>query len=159
MTEKLNQTIKEEISKLPQEMQEAINAFDWVKVTVDIGKEHNLTEDELTNFQLETLLGLTGVTDLDFYAVNIENEVELSESDSQAIANEALKKIFSPLRKTIEEKIKNNLKNKTPDWKQSIDFVLSGGDYDAFMGGYYSKEEEKEQKNPKIGDLKSKLVI
>ena len=33
MTEKLKQIIQEEVMKLPKEMRDAINAFDWVKAT------------------------------------------------------------------------------------------------------------------------------
>ncbi|MEK7105944.1 MAG: hypothetical protein AAB895_01125, partial [Patescibacteria group bacterium] len=63
MTEKLKQTIKEEVGKLQKEAQNAINAFDWVHVTEEIGKKYSLTESQLNDFQVQTLLILIGVID------------------------------------------------------------------------------------------------
>jgi len=139
MTEKLQQTIKEEILELPKEMQEAISVVDWVNIIEEIGKKHSLDEDEINNLQLETLLVLVGATDPEFYAVNIENQVETSKDIAKSIVDESFNKIFAPIRNILDENIKKNLKNKNPKWEQTLDFILSGGDYAVFVGG----EEEK----------------
>ncbi len=133
MIEKLKQTIEEELAQLPKEMQEAINALDWVKVTEEIGKKNNLDEEEISDFQLETLLVLIGVVDPEFYAINIENHVNTTKDEAKNIAMEAFAKIFTPIKNTLEENIRNNLKNKNPSWKQNVNFALSGGDYSSFM--------------------------
>ena len=133
MIEKLKQTIKEEIAQLPTEMQEAINAFNWVKVAEEIGNKNQLTEEEIEDFQLETLLVLIGAVDPEFYAVNIENHVNTTKNQAQNLAKESFQKIFTPISKTIEENIKKNLKNKNPNAKQTLDFILSGGNYSAFI--------------------------
>ena len=133
MTEQLKQIAKEEIIKLPKEMQETINAFDWVKITEEIGKKYLLTESEINDLQVETLLVLVGLENADYYAQNVENEIGTSKNEAIKIAEEANQKIFTPIANTIEENIKKNLKNKNPNWSQNVDFVMSGGDYSAFM--------------------------
>jgi hypothetical protein len=133
MTEKLQQTIKEEVAQLPKEIQEAINAFDWVKICSDIGKENQLEEEEIEDFQLETLLVLVGATDVEFYAVNIENNVDTTRDKAASLASAAINKIFIPINNTIEESIKKNLKSKSPDLVQNLSFILSGGNYYAFL--------------------------
>ncbi|OGF03610.1 MAG: hypothetical protein A3H14_01690 [Candidatus Doudnabacteria bacterium RIFCSPLOWO2_12_FULL_49_8] len=133
MTEELKKTIKKEIAELPKEGQEAISAVDWVKIAEEIGKKFLLDEDETEDFQLETLLVLIGVTDPEFYAVNIENHVDVTKDKSAEMAKEAFQKIFTPIRKALEENIKKNLKDKNPNWQQSVDFILSGGNYSALL--------------------------
>jgi len=146
MTEKLKETIKEEITGLPKEVQEAINGFDWIKITENIGQEFNLDEDEVTNLQLETLMTLIGVTDLKFYTINIENQVETTKDVATNIAKIALQKIFTPISNLIEENIRRNLKNKNPNAIQTLNFILSGGDYSAFIE---PEEQENNTENQK----------
>lgn len=133
MTDKLQQTIQEEVMKLPKEGQEAINALDWVKIAEEIGKKYLLTEGEINNFQLETLLVLIGATDPEFYAINIENHANAIKADAGRMAEEAFQKIFTPIGDSITENIKKNLKNKNPNPEQTLNFILSGGDYSAFI--------------------------
>ncbi|MEI7709246.1 MAG: hypothetical protein WCI76_00860 [bacterium] len=133
MTEKLKQIIKEEIEKLPTEGQTAVASIDWVKITKEIGEKFLLDENELTDFQVETLLVLTGITYPEFYPINIENQVGMTTEKAKNIAEESLKRIFAPIRNVLEGNIKKNLGNKTPNWKQSLNFIMSGGDYTALM--------------------------
>lgn len=133
MTEKLQQTIKEETARLPKEIQEAIGILDWIKITEEIGKTYLLEKDEIEDFQLETLLILIGVEEPKFYATNIENQVGTTKDDAEKMTNEAFEKILAPISNAIEENIKKNLKNINLNWKQSVDFILSGGNYSTFM--------------------------
>ncbi len=168
MTEELKQTIEREIKELPKEGQEAINAFDWVKITGEIGEKYTLSENELTDFQLETLLVLIGVVDPQFYAINIENHAGATEEKAEQMALEAFQKIFTPIRNILEENIKKNLQTKNPDWQQTLNFILSGGDYTAFAvkseaPSLNSTDSPETVKTPasseKSDDIKLKLVI
>lgn len=166
MTEKLKQTIQEEIMELPKEMQEAIGAVDWVKITEEIGEKHSLDEDKINNFQLETLLVLISVTDPDFYAVNIENQVETTKEEAESMANEAFQKIFNPINNLITEKIKGKLKIKNPNWEQTLNFIFSGGDYSFFIEKENDLNTSSEKNrtttldnSSRISDIKSKFVI
>lgn len=133
MTEKLQQTIKEEVAKLPKEMQGAINTLNWLKIVEEIGQKYSLDEIDINNFQVETLLVLTGITDIQFYAINIENQVETTKDTAEKIATEATQKIFTPISNILLENIKKATINKDTSWQQNLDFVLSGGNYSSFM--------------------------
>jgi len=133
MTEKLKETIKEELAQLPQEGQDAIDAVNWIKITEEIGKKFLLNEIEINDFQLETLLVLIGVTDPEFYVTNIENQVDITKDKAKSLANEAFTKIFTPIGNIIIENIKKSGKHKDANAEQNLDFILSGGDYSAFV--------------------------
>ncbi|TSC77983.1 MAG: hypothetical protein G01um101424_117 [Parcubacteria group bacterium Gr01-1014_24] len=149
---------------MPKELQEAINAFDWVKVTEELGEKYKLSESELNDFQVETLLVLVGFTDLNFYATAIENRVGITKDDAKKMADEALEKIFTPIADKITEKIKEKTKNKNPSPEQTLNFILSGGDYSAFMEQRENQAQEAAPTNkpinpPSLADIKAKLLI
>jgi hypothetical protein len=133
MTEKLQQTIKEELAKLPQAMQEAISTLDWIKITEEMGRAHQFENEKIEDFQLETLLALVGATDLKSYAVNIENQADIIKEEAEKIAIEAQEEIFKPIYKILIENVKKDIKNKKLNWKQSVNFILSGGNYAVFI--------------------------
>lgn len=159
MTEKLKQTIEEEIAELPKEGQEAIGAVPWIKIAEEIGTKFNLTEEEIEDFQLETLLMLIGAVDSEFYAINIENQVGTTKDDAIQMAQETLEKIFSPINKIVEENIKKNMKNKKPSTEQTLNFILSGGNYSAFITPATSTNEEKPITPPTLQEIKNKLAV
>src|SRR3990167_3531002 len=97
MTEKLKEIIKEEVMKLPKEMQEAMNALDWASITEEIGKKYLLNEDEINDLQAETLTVLIGLTDPDLYAIDIENEIGTTKEDAKKIVDEVSEKVFTPI--------------------------------------------------------------
>lgn len=133
MTDKTKQTIKDEISKLPREAREVVESLDWVKLCEEIGSQNNLNEDEVEGLQVETLLVIIGATSIDGLGVNIENQVELTREKSEDLEKELKQKIFKPLKERLDDKVKANLNNKKPDFEQNINFVLSGGNYAAFV--------------------------
>ena len=134
MTNELKQTMEEEMAKLPKEIQGAIRAHDWAKISEEIGKKYLLDESEVNNLQVETLLVLVGIEDGEYFVQNIENEVGTSKTEAEKMAEEMNEKIFTPIYEKSTENIKKNMVGKNPNWKQSIDFILSGGDYSSFLG-------------------------
>lgn len=133
MTEKLQKITKEEIEKLPKETQDAINLFDWVKLSEEIGKKYLLSEIEINNFQLEILLILLGLEDPGLFALNIENEVGTSKDEAKKITEEVFQKIFTPINNTLIKNLKKGDTVKNSNHKQNLNFILSGGDYSAFV--------------------------
>lgn len=133
MTDKLKQIIQEEVMKLPKEMQDAVNSLDWANIAEEIGKKFLLSESEINDFQVETLLVLVGIEDGNYYAQNIENNVGTSKDEAEKMAEEALQKIFTPINDILVEKIKTSGKSRNASPQQNLDFILSGGDYSAFM--------------------------
>ena len=159
MLEELQQITKEQIAKLPKESQDAINSFDWGNIVAEIGKKYLLDEDEITDLQTETLLVLIGLEYGEFYAQNIENEVGTSKNEADKIAEEAYQKIFLPISDILVEKIKRNEKVKNPNLEQSIDFILSGGDYSAFLEDNRPLERRGSVNPPSLKEIKDNLVI
>ena len=133
MTDKLRQIVKEELGKLPKETQEAINSLDWARAVEEIGKKYLLLENGINDLQIETLLVLVGLEDVNDYAQRVENEVGMTKDEAEKIAEEVVNKIFSPISNAIEENIKKNLKSKSLSTEQNLNFILSGGNYSAFL--------------------------
>lgn len=163
MPEKLQNFIKEKINALPKEAQEAINAFDWKKVTEEIGKKYLLSVDELSYFQIETLFVLVGITDREFYEINIENKVRTTKEDAEKIGIEVEEKIFEPIANVMEENIKKNISTIKPSVEQNLNFILSGGDYSVFIappqgGGAEVPRAEKLIGTSNILETKNKLI-
>jgi len=166
MTEKLKQTIKENLVNLPKELQDAINAFDWGTASEEIGKKYLLDESEINDLQVETGLVLVGLTYGDSYTLNIENNVGTTKDESEKIAEEINQKIFTPIYTKLVENIKKNQQGKKINWEQSLDFILSGGDYSVFLERNDEKENIKDDQGAKtldnssrITDIKNKFVI
>jgi hypothetical protein len=122
-----------EISKLPKDKQDAINSSNWVKETEEIGKKFSLTEDEINSLQTEVGLMLIGFVRPDNYIKNIEDNIIVSKNTAEQIFNEIFKKIFTDIAKKMELVVKNKIKSETPSWDQTINFILSGGDYSFFI--------------------------
>lgn len=133
MTNKLKQTIKEEVGKLKKENQEVINAFGWENIAEEIGKKNLLTESEINDLQVETLLVLVGLQDPEEYAQNVENNIGTSKNEAEKITNEIFQKIFTPINNILLEKIKKSDKVKNATAEQNLNFILSGGNYAAFL--------------------------
>lgn len=167
MTEKLKQKIKEELSRMPNEIQEAVNSFDWGKISEEIGKKYLLEETGINDLQVEIMLVMTGITNIDNLKTNIESNIGTSKDEAEKIGNELFEKIFGPIGSKITENIKKNLKDKTITWKQNINFVVSGGNYTVFLERENVTEKMLDKPIPektpvnysKIEDLKNKFTI
>lgn len=166
MTEKLKQKIKEEMISLPKESQDVLNTFDWEKISEEIGKKYLLDESEINDLQVETGLVLVGLVEVDEYTLNVENNVGTSKNEAEKIIEEVNKKIFNPIADIISKNIENKLKDNNPNYKQTLNFILSGGDYSVFMEKNYNPKTNIEilktntlDNSQKISDIKNKFVI
>ena len=147
MTNKLKQIIKEEVGKLPKENQDVINTFGWEKIAEEIGKKFLLSDSEINIFQAEILIVLVGLENPDFFAKNIEDEVGTSKNEAEKIADEVFQKIFIPINNVLIENIKKSDKVKNASAEQNLNFIISGGDYSAFVTPPQPspKERDKEE--------------
>ena len=133
MTEKLKQIIKDESAKLSKELQEVINTFDWGTISEEIGKKYLLTEDEINGLQVEIGLVLLGIVEEHFLSLNIEDRVGTSKNEAIKITEEINQKIFNPMLEKRAEITKNKMFTYNPNWKQRVNFIISGGDYSVFI--------------------------
>ncbi len=142
MTNDLEQTIKEELKRLPRENQMALSDFDWIKAVEIIGKNYLLKPEEINALQAETSLVLLGIEDGYSYPFNIKNNVGIEIEKAEKIAAEAEEKIFGPIYENLQEIIKNELKDKNIKPEQNMEFILSGGDYSVFLRRDEARHEE-----------------
>jgi len=155
MTEEFKEIIKEEILKLPIEAQDAINGFDWVKNTEDIAKKYNLSGDETANLQAETLIILVGADYPNSFEENIKNNLRIKKTKAEQIETEVTEKIFKPIENITAKKIKDKLHGKEMTWDQSVNFILSGGNYLSLL----KKPNEEKYTTPKTNTLIGKSNI
>jgi hypothetical protein len=132
MTDKLKQLAKDEIAKLPREMQEAINSLPWMGIAEEIGRKYLLDDSEVNDLQTETLLVLVGLEDGELYEKNIEN-IGTSKEEAEKIATEVEEKILMPIQDFLSDKIRKGLVEERQDWDQNVDFIVSGGNYGVFL--------------------------
>jgi len=144
MTEKLKEIIKNESVKLPKESQEVINTFGWAAISEEIGKKYLLRESEINDLQVEIALVLLGINEEDLLSLNIEDNVGTSTSDADKMTEEINKQILTPMFEKKESLMKNKPKTISPNWKQNVNFVISGGDYSVF------EEESGNIQKPKV---------
>jgi hypothetical protein len=163
MTDKLKQVVKDEMTRLPKEMQEAMSLLDWGNVAEEIGKKYLLNESEINDLQVETLLILIGLEEGNSYVKNVENNVGTSKEEAEKIVEEVNQKIFAPIYNLLEANLKKNLTNKKVGLEQNTEFILSGGNYGAFLGkadetSTPAPETTKPLGTSNILDLKNKLI-
>lgn len=133
MTEQLQKIIHDELANLPEKVQKGINSVEWVEICNKIGLKYLLTDDGINKLQTEVLLVLINMEYLDDLKLNIENHLEILKKDAENIAEDLVKQVFNPINNKIKEDIKNNLSYKNVSWNQTINFIVSGGDYTVFL--------------------------
>lgn len=142
--DKLKEYIKEEEQALPKELQSIIDTYEWANIAEKIGKDHKLIDEEILSLQIETALVLLGITRQNAYTENLEENIIISEQEANKVSGEVNQKIFIPTYSNLAEKIKQGMKDKDPTWKQNVNFVLSDGDYTAFINTPGTSEEKIE---------------
>jgi hypothetical protein len=138
MTEELKQIIKEELIKLPVEAQTAITSVDWQKIAEEIGSKY-LIEEEIESFQKEIALNLLGLELPTYITRNLKEQLGVSQENAEKMTSEVIEKIFTPIADKMESLIKNEIQKTGSTWNQNVNFIVSGGDYSAFMRKNVSK--------------------
>lgn len=133
MTEKLAQTIKEDLIKLPLEAQKAITSSGWEGITEMVGKKYSLSDDDINILQLEVGLVLLGYNKINMFELNIRSSAVLDEETAMNIAKELDERVFTPIEQSMQSLIKINPHYKNVNWNQTINFIISGGDYSVFL--------------------------
>jgi len=118
---------------LPTEIQNAVNSLDWGWATDKVGALYDLKDEQINKLQTEVLLVLISSEDLADLKINIENNVGINKSDTEKIVDELIKKVFNPIAVKIDGDVKKGLQSKKISWSQSVDFIISGGDYSKFI--------------------------
>ena len=162
---KFSEKTKGEMALLPKGKQEVINSLNWEKTIEEIGKNHNLLEDEIEVLKEEVKLILVNNEYRYFISLNLQENTNIKKDEAEKIAKEVEEKIFTPMMNKLNENIKKTLKIRNIHWQQNLNFILSGGDYTAFIERVENEKKDElpnpnESFNPsKLDDLKSKFTI
>lgn len=132
MEKQIKLTIKEELEKLPTERQTIINSFDWIEISKKIGGKYLFTENEIGKLQIEVLLILVEMEYLNDLKINIENSLATTKNQAEGVAKEIEEQIFKPIAQKLEASTIAQMVFSTPKWNQTINFIISGGDYSVF---------------------------
>lgn len=97
---KINESIKEELAKLPFQVQLAINSFGWLKKCQQIGESFCLTENEIHNFKVEVALVILGLSNMD--ALHEFLDTEIGGTGWEKIEGLVTEQILGPLLDLIE---------------------------------------------------------
>lgn len=95
------QLIKQQIEKLPPEIQKVLRDTDWQSKMLAIGKKYSLHIDQLDTFQMETMLTLIGLTHPDEYVTELKSRLGVSENLAQALALEVNEQIMKSIRSQL----------------------------------------------------------
>ena len=163
MTEELQKEINSQIATLPKEMGEVIGSYNWQNISEEIAKKYFFDEESINSIQDEISLVLVGLEYLEDLASNIEYNAGTTKNEAEKMTEEFIEKIFNPIAEKLNENIKKNLNMKSVHWQQNLDFVLSGGDYTAFVRRVEKRKEEIPTKNitnqAKINDLRDSFTV
>ena len=133
MKEELKQKIQILLNQLPKQVEGVINSFDWEQKIIEIGKEQLLDNNEINILINEIALVLIMEKDKTLLSLNIENNIGISKNEAKKITEKIDQKIFNPLTQKIESSVKNQITVNPPTWDQTVNFIISGGDYSAFL--------------------------
>jgi hypothetical protein len=152
----LKENIKGEMLLLPKETQEVINSFKFREIFTEISKAHKFSDEEAKKLETETILILLGLVDSKLYAQNIENNIGTSEQAAKDIEKEISERIFNPICEKVVEKVRQNIQYNKMDWKQTVNFIVSGGNYSIFIE---QKNKPNIVTNPPSVNIKNNFTI
>ena len=112
----------------------------WLETLKTISQKYGLNEKQIETLGTETTLVLLGIIHLVEYEEILTNELELPRDSIERILTEIETSIIKNIRPQLVLAFEENKKLETEgnpenesDWKQNLDFILSGGDNSAFM--------------------------
>lgn len=99
-----NKLMEKQFSKLPSNLQNAINAVPWKILVQEVGKANTLDVEQITSLEQETMFIIYGFEPPGDYISNIVREVGIPEETAEATAESVAEKIFNPILDKAEEK-------------------------------------------------------
>lgn len=179
MNPEIEKIIKEQMKILPPEVINILADPAFGEKIINIGKKNILNEVQLVILQQETNLVLLGLVHPDEYENELKNRLKIDEMKVNNILSDVNREILGGVREklvglfnvsdeslTYEER---KALEKKANWKQNLDFILSGGDYSVFMDSMPEEVDSSTKDRegisgytidtpPKIMDTKNKFL-
>ena len=99
----IEQIIKEQLVKLPEDVRKAISSVDLRDKVKKISEKHHLHIDQAGILETETVLVMLGLESTDNYRGNLKKELQISDTSAQAITFDVNKEIFMPIRESLKK--------------------------------------------------------
>lgn len=99
----VNEMIREQFTKLPPKLQEAITSTEVSEKLREISQRYRLHLDQGQVLENETYMVLLGIEDAEKYEENIKKELGVSPEEARKIADDAAKEIFLSVRNLLKE--------------------------------------------------------
>lgn len=105
------QIIKKQLNTLPSDIKKAILSVDLREKLKMIAEKNNFHIDQAGNLENETMFVMLGLESPDNYENNIKREMRISEEQAKLITADINKEIFLPIRESLREMHKEELKD------------------------------------------------
>lgn len=92
-------SIKKHIQKLPKNIRDAVEQFDWSSEILNISQTYHIQIDEIQIFRDETLLVIVGLTAASDFEKNLVKNMGISHELAEKLVAESNEHIFKPLQK------------------------------------------------------------
>ncbi len=142
------QILKARFEQLPEDVRKAIIATPWKDKLAQIASKHKLHIDQADRLGKETIIVMFGLDHPDNLIYNIAKNVEVSEEEATAIAedlnNEIFLKIRESLKRVIEERVEEG-EEKEKSFLASLP-MRQGSSLSADEAGLLEKTKDKESK-------------
>jgi len=97
------QLIKERFAELPPEVQAAVTASDLKDKMRAIGDKYNLLLDKQSDLQRLILIVMLGLMSSSEFVPSLMEELKISRTEANLIANDVSEQIFAPIRTHLRE--------------------------------------------------------
>lgn len=97
----INQTIKDRLNQLPEDIQQAITSNDLGSKFDQIAQKNNLHIDQNGNLQTETLLVMLGLENSSDYIDNLQSSLEINRNEAIQISNDVNELILKPIKESL----------------------------------------------------------
>lgn len=102
------------ISKLPQKVQDFIDAGNWEKITREISQKYGLQEEQTEMLVDDTLLLITGMANPDQFILYIKEDLLASDIIAEQILDELDRRVFGPNLEMITQEKKIDTISRSP---------------------------------------------
>lgn len=135
MDQEIEKIIEEQMKKLPIEVRTLFTDPRLNDKIINIGKKNGLNEEQLVIFLTETNLVMLGLVHPDDYSDELKSHLNINDLKADNITNDINTEILGEIREKLKEAYEktDGSSEIEPDWEQNLDFILSGGNYAAFM--------------------------
>jgi hypothetical protein len=141
MDPEIEEIIKRQMKKLPIEVRKLFVNLELSNRVENIGKKNGLNPEQIETLQTEVTLVMLGLVLPDDFPNELENNLKIDVVKLDNIVNDVRQQLFRDVKEKLEEaygKIEDDLEGaeniyENANWQQNLNFILSGGDYSAFI--------------------------